>query len=120
MWDVAEDDARGLLTVAVDEELGDGDLTRLKLGLKQQMAKLRVRHSRARVLFDLTRYPGTIADVLGRFQHVDGEFVQSPDDRVALLLRGSLDKVLARPFLHHPDQSALFVSAAAAATWLAA
>lgn len=118
MWAIDEDDARALLTVKIDEDLNDHDLTRMKLALKQRMAKLRARHGKAHILFDFSSYVGSGSDVVDRFQHVDGEFVQSPADRVALLLRDSLGKAQTRALLHYPDQSALFVSAQAARTWL--
>ena len=120
MWDVTEDDAGGTIFVDVHQELGDLDLTRLKLALKQRMARIRATKGAARILFDLTSYGEQPAKVIERFHHVDGEFVQSEQDKFALVLKGSIDKAAARPLLHGGRRSELFVSRSAAETWLAA
>lgn len=119
MWDVTEDDEAGTVTVEVQQELSDLDLTRLKLSLKQRMARIRARKGVARILFDLTSYGDQPAKIIERFHRVDGEFIQSDDDRFALVLKGSVDKAAVRQLLHSP-KSQLFMSANAARMWLRA
>lgn len=119
MWTVREDDA-GTICVDVQEELGDLDLTRLKIQLKQRMTRVRARNGSARILFDLTSYGDQPGKIIERFHHVDGEFVQSDADKFALVLKTSIDKLKARPLLHGGKRSELFVSRNAAETWLAA
>jgi hypothetical protein len=118
MWDVTENET-GTITVDVQEELSDLDLTRLKLSLKQRMARIRATRGSARILFNLSCFGDQPNKLIERFQRVDGEFVQSEADKFALVLRASLDKAAARQLLHGP-RSQLFLSANAARTWLAA
>lgn len=119
MWDVTEHEGSGTIIVEVQQELSDLDLTRLKLSLKQRMARIRSANGTARILFDLTCYGDQPAKIIERFQHVDGEFVQSDADKVALVLKVSLDKAAARQLMHG-HRSELFISRSAADTWLAA
>lgn len=119
MWDVTENADTGTIFVEVQQELGDLDLARLKVSLKQKMARIRVAKGSARILFDLTSYGDRPARIIERFQRVDGEFVQSDGDKVALVLKASLDKAAARQLLHS-HRSQLFLSQNAARTWLAA
>ena len=120
MWNVTEDDDAGTICVDVRQELGDLDLTKLKLQLKQRMTRIRAQKGAARVLFDLTSYGDQPAKIIERFQRVDGEFVQSPTDKFALVLRASLDKAAARQLLHGGERSQLFISRSAADLWLSA
>jgi hypothetical protein len=87
MWDVTENDATGTINVEVKEELGDLDLTRLKIALKQRLTAIRANKGAARILFDLSCYGDQPARIIERFQRVDGEFVQSGADKFALVLR---------------------------------
>ena len=119
MWDVQENDSTGTISVEVQQELSDLDLTRLKVMLKQRMARIRAARGSARILFDLTSYGDRPARIIERFQRVDGEFVQSNADKFALVLKASLDKAAARQLLHSP-RSQLFISENAARMWLAA
>jgi hypothetical protein len=120
MWDVKENADSGTIYVDVNEELGDLDLNRLKVMLKQQMARIRATRGSARILFDLTCYGDQPEKIIERFHQVDGEFVQSDADKFALVLKASLDKANARPLLHGGSRSEVFISRSAAAMWLAA
>lgn len=120
MWDVTENTATGTICVDVKEELGDLDLTRLKVLLKERMATIRSNQGAARILFDLSCYGDKPARIIERFQRVDGEFVQSEADKFALVVRASIDKAAARGLLHGGNRSQLFISRSAADLWLSA
>ena len=116
MFDIAFEDATGILIVTVRGEWTRLHVERYRDQIREAVPEARRRHGALRMLVDSRKGKPVPHELVLPLQHV-GDGLMEPEDRVAGLVESSMRKLELRSIV---AEWQLFLSEPAARTWLSA